>query len=120
MAREHILAALEWPESLGQGKPYQPEERLVRFILGRVEERLGNDSGARDAYEAFLEGAGNFDAPFQRLDLLTLSVLDALGRGGEVEGLYRTHQSEISALLESLEEDFEGRLIYRALNMGSG
>ncbi len=40
-AREHLLAALEWPESLGQGRPYNPDERLVHFILAEAEGRLG-------------------------------------------------------------------------------
>jgi tetratricopeptide (TPR) repeat protein len=41
-ARQHLLTAMEWPEHLGQGRPYQPDERLVRFILSLVEARLGN------------------------------------------------------------------------------
>ncbi|MYF61074.1 MAG: DUF5107 domain-containing protein [Gammaproteobacteria bacterium] len=35
-ARGHLEAALEWPESLGQGRPFDPDERLVRFLLGVV------------------------------------------------------------------------------------
>ena len=36
-ARGHLEAALEWPESLGQGRPFDPDERLVRFLLREVE-----------------------------------------------------------------------------------
>ena len=32
-AREHLEAALLWPESLGQGRPYEPDERLVRLVM---------------------------------------------------------------------------------------
>ncbi|MGB5161590.1 MAG: DUF5107 domain-containing protein [Thermoanaerobaculia bacterium] len=39
-AIEHLQAALEWPESLGQGRPYEPEESLVRFLLGLAENRM--------------------------------------------------------------------------------
>jgi hypothetical protein len=39
-AAEHLRAALEWPESLGQGRPYEPEERRVRFLLGLAENRM--------------------------------------------------------------------------------
>jgi len=120
VARDHILAALEWPESLGQGKPYQPDERLVRFVLGRVEEKLGNEAGAREAFEECLAGAGDFEAPLRGLDLLTLSALETLGRGVEAEELYRAHPSEIDALMEGLDEDLEGRIILRALQMGGG
>ena len=43
-ARRHLEAALLWPESLGQGRPFDPDERLVRFLLGVVAE--GADGGA--------------------------------------------------------------------------
>ena len=32
-ARQHLETALLWPESLGQGRPFDPDERLVRFLL---------------------------------------------------------------------------------------
>ena len=51
-AREHLEAALLWPESLGQGRPYNPDERLVRYLLGVVAEREGDAEGARRAFEA--------------------------------------------------------------------
>ena len=35
-ARGHLERALEWPESLGQGRPFDPDERLVRLLLGVV------------------------------------------------------------------------------------
>jgi tetratricopeptide (TPR) repeat protein len=41
-AKAHVEQAMEWPENLGQGRPYEPDERLARFILGHVEGRLGN------------------------------------------------------------------------------
>ena len=37
-ARRHLETALLWPESLGQGRPFDPDERLVRFLLGVVAE----------------------------------------------------------------------------------
>ena len=51
-AREHLEAALLWPESLGQGRPYEPDERLVRYLQGVVAEIEGDDAAARQAYEA--------------------------------------------------------------------
>ncbi|WP_420448734.1 DUF5107 domain-containing protein [Candidatus Palauibacter sp.] len=32
-ARRHLEAALLWPESLGQGRPFEPDERLARFLF---------------------------------------------------------------------------------------
>ncbi len=32
-ARRHLEVALLWPESLGQGRPFDPDDRLVRFLF---------------------------------------------------------------------------------------
>ena len=50
-ARDHLEAALLWPESLGQGRPYDPDERLVRHLLGVVAEVEGDGEAARRAFE---------------------------------------------------------------------
>jgi tetratricopeptide (TPR) repeat protein len=47
-ARGHAEQAIRWPENLGQGRPYEPDDRLARFILGRVDERLGNREAVSD------------------------------------------------------------------------
>ncbi len=51
-AREHLEAALLWPESLGQGRPYDPDERLVRYLQGVVAEATGDMAAARRAFGA--------------------------------------------------------------------
>jgi len=75
-----LRAALEWPESLGQGRPYEPEERLVRFLLGRVEERLGNEGAARREFERVVASTGELSTTPSRLDLLLVGALEALNR----------------------------------------
>ena len=40
LATKHLRAAMEWPESLGQGRPYEPDESLARFFLGLAENRM--------------------------------------------------------------------------------
>ena len=41
-ARRHLEAALLWPESLGQGRPFEPDELLVRFLFDvAAESRAG-------------------------------------------------------------------------------
>ena len=32
-ARRHLETALLWPESLGQGRPFDPDDQLVRFLI---------------------------------------------------------------------------------------
>jgi hypothetical protein len=104
-AKRYLAAALEWPETLGQGRPYEPEERLVRFLLGRVESRLGNDDGARWAFQAVVEAtdaahaaasgipegptAEPAQAALDPLDLLAIPATHALGRTAELEALTR-------------------------------
>jgi len=122
-AREHLMAALEWPESLGQGRPYEPEERLVRFLLARVEERVGNEAAAREAFEAVVEGtkgmsglaeAGPPPNRLDRLDLLAFPALNALGRPAA-----EPHESlsQLESEFPHLFSDLEGRMLLRALTL---
>ncbi len=76
---------------LGQGRPYDPEERLVQYLLGHVEQRLGESDLARAAFEAVVDATGNTDARSDRLDLLAIPSLAALGRTNE---LRTTHHRE--------------------------
>lgn len=59
-------AALEWPEHLGQGKPYDPDERLVRVVQDRIARAAGLPSPAPSAAPptspATPDGPGGLDA----------------------------------------------------------
>ena len=80
-ARAHLEAALMWPESLGQGRPFDPDERLVRFLLGVVARAAGDESVAREAFEAVVARAtGPADRPVGPGDVLAIAALHALGR----------------------------------------
>ncbi|MBK5098289.1 MAG: DUF5107 domain-containing protein [Gemmatimonadetes bacterium] len=114
-ARVNLAAALEWPESLGQGRPYEPEERLVRFLLGVTEEARGNEEAARDAFRAVVDATGELDRPLTRLDLLVVPALEALGRTAEAEELIGTRGPELDALYAELDTDLDGRMILSAL-----
>ena len=126
VAREHLMAALEWPESLGQGRPYEPEERLVRFLLARVEERVGNEAAAHEAFEAVVAGtkklSGLEDAGpplnrldrMNRLDLLAIPALHALGRT-ELEP--EEFAARLGAEFPHLFSDLDGRILFRALTL---
>ena len=135
-AKEHLMAALEWPESLGQGRPYDPEERLVRFLLGRAEDQLGHEGGAQEAFQAVVDATGDlsrltaadrppstgdWQPPANRLDLLAIPSLHALGRTSELEAMgWASAESREFALrlgteFPQLFGDLEGRLLLRAL-----
>ena len=80
-ARAHLGSALLWPESLGQGRPYDPDERLVRFLLGVTARAAGEEDAARDAFDAVVAGADAVpDRPLVPGDILVIAALHALGR----------------------------------------
>jgi len=90
-AEAHTRAALEWPETLGQGRPYEPEERLARYLLGKIEERAGNDEAAQRHYEAVIAATGELPATPAAADLLALdarqpAALDPAAYPGLFEG----------------------------------
>lgn len=74
-AERHARLALTWPENLGQGRPYEPEERLARYVLGMA-------TGDADAFEAVVDGSA-FRVS-DRLALLAIPSLVALGRSSEL------------------------------------
>jgi tetratricopeptide (TPR) repeat protein len=80
--------AMTWPEHLGQGRPYEPEERLPRYLLGVALRRDGQEERARAALERVVETtppdvfAGG---AIVRLDLLGAAALADLGRSGELQ-----------------------------------
>ena len=114
---EHLLAALEWPESLGQGRPYEPEERLARFLLGKAEEELGHTDAAREAYQAVVDATGEINQAPRPLDLLAAPALEALGRTIGVGGLRRLGGPDVETVRDGLSSTLEGRMILRALSL---
>jgi tetratricopeptide (TPR) repeat protein len=109
-ARNELTTALTWPESLGQGRPYEPDERLVRFLLGVAERRLGDDVGADEHFRYVVEAtraAGEGASP-SRLDLLAAPARSVLS--GEA---HAPPPPPADADFQGL----EGRLLRRALSL---
>ncbi len=94
-ARRNLRAALEWPEHLGQGRPYNPEERLVQYLLGHVEQRLGERDRARAAFEAVVDATGQTDASADRLDLLAIPSAAALGRTDALRAIWTNTATDV-------------------------
>jgi tetratricopeptide (TPR) repeat protein len=101
-ARRHLRASLEWPEHLGQGRPYAPEERLVQYLLGTVEHRLGERDRAREAFEAVVAATGETDASAARLDLLAIPSLVALGQTDALRTVWTNTTSDVGRLATEL------------------
>lgn len=104
-AATHLASALEWPEHLGQGKPYDPDERLIHFLQGRVAQQRGQAAEAARHFEAVIAatvaGSGN------RYDILASAARQSLGLGGAV-----TIPSELTQ-----SGDLDGILLVRALSL---
>jgi len=112
-AREHLIAALEWPISLGQGRPYEPEERVVQLLLGHTEARMGDRQAAAAAYEAVVGATQWPDGPQTALDLTALAALRALGRQAEAP-------LRAADALEAPFHGLDGRILLRALTLSEG
>jgi len=78
----YLEAVLEWPENLGQGRPYDPEERIVRFLMAQVHSHLGNRERAHESYEAVVGDEEYVAIGVSPLDLLAIPALAEL-RGPE-------------------------------------
>jgi predicted negative regulator of RcsB-dependent stress response len=140
-AKRRLLAALKWPEHLGQGRPYEPEERLVRYLLGHAELQLGEPGRARAAFESVIDATGRTDARADRLDLLAIPSLAALGRSDLLRTVWNDDDTQVgrfaNELIGNLEagaavgelaerfafeyadlfDDLLGRMILRALSI---
>jgi thioredoxin-like negative regulator of GroEL len=130
-ARDHLLAALEWPESLGQGRPYDPEERMARFLLGLASMELGLDSDGIAQFDLVTENTDNLGAvaygadarpPENALDLLAVPSLQILRRYGEMEALDWATSSPgemvswFRAEFPQLFQGLDGTILSRALD----
>jgi len=51
MALDHINEARKWPENLGVGQPYHPDERILDFLQAICHEEIGQHDAARQYYE---------------------------------------------------------------------
>ncbi|MGD8698940.1 MAG: DUF5107 domain-containing protein [Gemmatimonadales bacterium] len=96
-ARRHLASALEWPEHLGQGRPYEPEERLVRYLLGRVEQALGDSAQARREFVAVTDATDDLQSDVHRRDIPALPSLYALGRTAELRAIAADLASDTEA-----------------------
>ena len=144
-ALDHFDMAVTWPEHLGLGRPYDPEERIEQYLRGVALRLSGNESEAVTAFEAVIAGTprdvleGEIGA--NRMDLVAVVAFDALERPDQIrivangeEGVLAqiinqvrsasTSGADVQQALKdaaqsalNLFSDLTGQLIYRALNL---
>lgn len=144
-ALDHFDMAVTWPEHLGLGRPYDPEERIEQYLRGVALRLSGNESEALTAFEAVIAETprdvleGEIGA--NRMDLVAVVALDALGRSDQIRIIPDREEGALAQIITrvrsaatsgadvqqalrdasqsslNLFSDLTGRLIYRALNL---
>ena len=82
-AGSHVTQAFEWPEHLGQGRPYVPEERLLLFLRAELARRQQRAGAERDAL-AQIAAATTPGGALAITDVLAIPALQTLSRRGDV------------------------------------
>lgn len=112
-AFKHLEAARLWPENLGVGKPYQPDERILDYLIATME---GEES---EIWEK-LAKANN---PSNSWQFVSIDALQRLGQGDQVQAridqlsgeqaewikAYLNRSSETGMLMEQV-ADVEGQV----------
>ena len=146
-ASRHFETAMTWPERLGQGRPYEPEERLERFLMGVSLSAAGDARAADEAWTAVARATPRSafrGGDVTRLDLLGALALEKLGRRSELDHFGNGQEGAMARLLRSVRQgarndtdvasaladavaemddvfrDVEGRLLRRALTVAAG
>ncbi|MBO76272.1 MAG: hypothetical protein CME17_02485, partial [Gemmatimonadetes bacterium] len=141
----HLDMAVTWPEHLGLGRPYNPEERIEQYLRGIALRLSGNESEAIAAFEAVIaatpQGVLDGEIGAERADLFVIAAFDALGRSNQIRIVADAEQDVLVQIIARLRSastngegvqqvlqdasqsslnvfsDLTGRLIYRALSL---
>jgi tetratricopeptide (TPR) repeat protein len=88
-AIETLNQAMEWPENIGVGKPYEPDERMQEFLLAYNYQKIGE----KDLYEKYMQKV--IENTEKRIDssrpenLLGLVALQLTGKSERADALYQ-------------------------------
>ena len=88
-AMAKLVQSRAWPESLGVGAPYNPDNRLQQYLQAICLEKTGNAAGAaalRDSVIAYTQTEGNLTRP-NFGNLLALQLLQSKGAATEAAKL---------------------------------
>lgn len=100
-----------WPEHLGAGRPYDPDERLENFVLGLAREKSGKITEATSFYQAVASDTEKFWKNWGSVHLFSALALKKLGRDKEATKLFaewREKRSERDVVLAWAKAKYEG------------
>lgn len=78
-----LLDSKQWPENLGVGKPFDPDERISDYLLGYAYESLGKEKEAKAHWEACAAYAMQHPERSNIHNLTSLVALRKLGKEKE-------------------------------------
>ncbi len=98
-ALEEISRSREYPENLGSGRPYEPDQRIQDYLEAVCHERLGNKDLAREKYATIISYTEKFpEGPYAYFARL---ALEKLGRKREAAA-FRSPGVELEEFLKIL------------------
>lgn len=110
-AEKHLLASLEWPERLGVGKPFDPDERLQIYMLGYVYQQRKKKKAAAAAFEKVISQTRDRKNQADFKHLLGLLSYTRTGNGRGADALLAeidTHSPEnqwVKLVWEGMEKE---------------
>ncbi|MEM8890566.1 MAG: hypothetical protein AAGD28_21495, partial [Bacteroidota bacterium] len=82
-----LLDSKQWPENLGVGKPFDPDERISDYLLAYAYGALGKEKEAKAHWEACAAYTMQHPERSSILNLTSLVALRKIGREGEARQL---------------------------------
>ena len=79
-----------WPENLGVGRPYDPDERIPNYLLAFCNQKLGNQKKAVDLWKSVWEYTQNHLHQSTPNQLLGLKALENVAGRGIAKGLLQS------------------------------
>jgi len=97
---EKALASLEhskkWPENLGSGAPYEPDNRLQDYLAAYCENQLGNQKAAENYNQQIMDYSGKQWSHRRKLlnVYISAAVLKAQGKSEEANAAIKSWEIE--------------------------
>lgn len=88
-AKEILKLSYLYPENLGSGRPFDPDERKIDFLMAYIEDKLGIDPGPR--YEKIAAFENNDHSKYS---IFNLYALEALGENSRKLNLLREIEAD--------------------------
>jgi Tfp pilus assembly protein PilF len=100
---ELLKEAQKWPESMGVGKPYDPDHRAIDFLMAEAYQRKGNKKQANQIYQRILDYGNSTPSSMTALfELMSAKTLKDEDRLSSLINELREDKGEVSKWVLSL------------------